>query len=466
MGMNASLFHVARRHIQAELSSPMMWLGVALSPLILAGMSGHGDFPVHGWFAVFFWCTATAVGWLIGLPLAVTMRLALMRIGMGRIAAVFVTAFVILFPITIALELLESLFLNHEFHPLNVARCYGHLLGASVIFALSLDYLVGRPADMRIGTDRWFAEALERSLALRHDAAPERESLASNTGRQIVQIMRSQLFWMMAATFYAAFTLLGPVGTYDALTIPERLGVFAVVFAIIIFVAGPPIVAMRIALSRRGWNIYGAIATAAAVGGLALCYPLHLILTGATGGTMSFFEAVTNYIVFTPALVLGAVLTYEIVTIGAGVPAEGGATLPDGRSPDIKAELLPDALDPAQGSSAFDQQAGAETHPRAAILELVPLEKRAHLVSLTAEDHYVRIATEKADHLVRMRMCDAVEQAAPLKGIRIHRSSWVALCAIKKLEREGRATFALLANGQRVRLSRAGVKLYRELVAV
>jgi DNA-binding LytR/AlgR family response regulator len=49
---------------------------------------------------------------------------------------------------------------------------------------------------------------------------------------------------------------------------------------------------------------------------------------------------------------------------------------------------------------------------------------------------------------------DAIDEMEPVKGICTHRSHWVALGAIKRVEREGARLFVVLRNGDRVPVSR------------
>ncbi len=464
---NATLLSLSARHILAELRSPMMWLAVALTPLVFMLVPDHIAHAGSYAEAAGFLGATTLVSWMVALPLVCTSRIWLIGLGVPRISAIVVSAAAALIPLSVLVETIEIAFFGGGIELLDIAHCYGHLVGAVVFFAVALDHLVGQPSEKRFGTDKWFAAARSASYALGPrrggpSAAIDRHPIA-RTKRHVLLMIRSDPFWIMAITFYAVFTLLGPVGTFEVLSLAERAGLFAMIFAILLIVAGPSIIFIRNVLAQRGWQRHIATALASALSGLALSYPLHLLVALTVGYPVTLALVLLNYVIYTPILILASVLSYELVMMGS----QRTAPEPASRAPDDGGPSGPQAHDVHEEGLPGDRPAAMQYGAfRAPILELLPAEKRAHLVSLTAEDHYVRITTEKADHLVRMRMSDAVEQAAPLKGIRIHRSAWVALCSIKSLEREGRATFAVLANGQRVRLSRAGVKLYRESMAV
>ncbi|MEE4208304.1 MAG: hypothetical protein V2I43_03440, partial [Parvularcula sp.] len=52
--------------------------------------------------------------------------------------------------------------------------------------------------------------------------------------------------------------------------------------------------------------------------------------------------------------------------------------------------------------------------------------RQKRLLALSAEDHYVRVATTGGEALVSARFGDAVEAVATLPGTQVHRSWWVA----------------------------------------
>ena len=77
------------------------------------------------------------------------------------------------------------------------------------------------------------------------------------------------------------------------------------------------------------------------------------------------------------------------------------------------------------------------------------------LVSITVRDHYVDIATSAGTESLLMRFGDAIAEAEPVVGLKVHRSHWVAEAAVTGTEREGPKLFVRLVNGQRLPVSRA-----------
>lgn len=77
-----------------------------------------------------------------------------------------------------------------------------------------------------------------------------------------------------------------------------------------------------------------------------------------------------------------------------------------------------------------------------------------NLVSLTMHDHYLEVVTDAGRDMILKRMSDAVAELAGYRGMRIHRSHWVALDAVTGLERSSGRTLAILLDGRRLPVSR------------
>jgi len=112
------------------------------------------------------------------------------------------------------------------------------------------------------------------------------------------------------------------------------------------------------------------------------------------------------------------------------------------------------------GALLNNQNEGSETTPkRAALYERLPPKLRsADIYALCAEDHYVRVITSKGDELILMRLSDAIKETARLKGLKPHRSWWVAEAGVNKVKKSE----ILLHTDQTVPISRTGMKLVRE----
>ncbi|WP_166417882.1 LytTR family DNA-binding domain-containing protein [Cochlodiniinecator piscidefendens] len=87
------------------------------------------------------------------------------------------------------------------------------------------------------------------------------------------------------------------------------------------------------------------------------------------------------------------------------------------------------------------------------------------LVSLSKQDHYLEVVTDKGSEVILLRMADAVAELAAYNGIRVHRSHWVAIDAIVGFERRDSRCFVLLKGGREVPVSRPNVTYVRGLAA-
>lgn len=96
----------------------------------------------------------------------------------------------------------------------------------------------------------------------------------------------------------------------------------------------------------------------------------------------------------------------------------------------------------------------------------VPLDKRGTVLSVSAEDHYIRIATTAGTALVRMAFTDALKLLASEKGDQCHRSHWVSFDAVQTLEkRSGGGCVAELLNGDRIPVSKSRAKEFQAILS-
>jgi hypothetical protein len=90
-----------------------------------------------------------------------------------------------------------------------------------------------------------------------------------------------------------------------------------------------------------------------------------------------------------------------------------------------------------------------------ALLDKLPHRlRRAQILALEAEDHYLRVHTDAGDALILIRLTDAIAAVDTLNGSRTHRSWWVSKDAVDTVARgDGRATLTL-SNGISAPVSR------------
>ena len=105
----------------------------------------------------------------------------------------------------------------------------------------------------------------------------------------------------------------------------------------------------------------------------------------------------------------------------------------------------------------------ASTRPAAALIDKLPARlKTAQIQALAAEDHYLRVHTDRGEALILMRLSDAAAACEGLDGARTHRSWWVARAAVRDaVKADGRATLTL-EDGVRAPVSRTYYPRLRE----
>ncbi|WP_166486076.1 LytTR family DNA-binding domain-containing protein [Jannaschia sp. CCS1] len=116
--------------------------------------------------------------------------------------------------------------------------------------------------------------------------------------------------------------------------------------------------------------------------------------------------------------------------------------------------LIISVLFHAIGTTLPDDAAGDRTP---ALLERLPLDKRGPLVALSSEDHYTRIRTTRGEELILIRLSDAIREAEPTPGLKVHRSHWVALDQVQAAARDGDRAVLTVTGGGDIPVSRANV---------
>lgn len=92
--------------------------------------------------------------------------------------------------------------------------------------------------------------------------------------------------------------------------------------------------------------------------------------------------------------------------------------------------------------------------PDASFQRRLPLDRRGALVRLEAQDHYLKVVTDVGEALILLRLSDAEAELAEFNGLRVHRSHWVAVGQVQKVQRrEGRLVLTM-QDGTEVPVSR------------
>lgn len=242
--------------------------------------------------------------------------------------------------------------------------------------------------------------------------------------REMQSSASSARFWIGLFCVVAVLTVSGPFDTAIEFTTPQRFAYWLGVAVSTYFLALICMVPVLLLAARRGWHwLIGAgaagIVSGVPVGLLVYCINTYIARNDA-GGVSDALRLIGICIVITVAV---ACLRHVLTT--------------DQNGPDPQADNSPSAP---------------------AILKRLPHDKRAAILTLNAQDHYVEVTTAKGRELILLRLADAIDELGPLDGMRIHRSWWVARTAVQGLDRDGGRMMVRLVDGGMAPVSRANEK--------
>lgn len=97
--------------------------------------------------------------------------------------------------------------------------------------------------------------------------------------------------------------------------------------------------------------------------------------------------------------------------------------------------------------------------------KLLPVSKRGHLLHLKASGNYTQVMTTAGTHLLRIGIGEA-ERATSAKGLRVHKSYWVARDEIMRLVYVSGNPQIVTQSGETIPVSRSAVPALRSILAV
>ncbi|MGC1503934.1 MAG: LytTR family DNA-binding domain-containing protein [Sulfitobacter sp.] len=112
--------------------------------------------------------------------------------------------------------------------------------------------------------------------------------------------------------------------------------------------------------------------------------------------------------------------------------------------------ILIDLARPVTGRPTAD-----DLDPQTRFLRRLPLADRGPLVRIEAQDHYLRVVTQRGAALILLRLSEAVDELGSAAGLQVHRSHWVALDAVTAHRREKGRDLLILSDGAEVPVSRS-----------
>ena len=115
-----------------------------------------------------------------------------------------------------------------------------------------------------------------------------------------------------------------------------------------------------------------------------------------------------------------------------------------------------------QSENQKSLKTASKIKPGRTFLNRLPHQLGDELYCFVMEDHYLKIYTSKGEHMLLMRMKDALVELADYDGLQVHRSWWVARDAVERVKKQSRSTFLVLNNGLEVPVSRTYLAKIKE----
>lgn len=242
------------------------------------------------------------------------------------------------------------------------------------------------------------------------------DTIMAETIAEIRGLARQRLFWigLLSAGFVIGLT--GPFGTYNALPPPIRIAYW--MFIVTTTFGLGYMVSFAISTIAEGRGL-GA-RTGLGIGAVAASIPVTVWLAG-------FHVAVFS----TPFWAGAFQLLPYVVVICLAVAALSEAV--------FRREVLPVSRPPSM--------------PKPTWLDQLPHHLGTKLISLHAQDHYVRAETELGGTMIRTTLHDAANDLGDY-GVRLHRSWWVARRAIKAYRYRNGAPVVVLQDGRELPVGR------------
>lgn len=184
--------------------------------------------------------------------------------------------------------------------------------------------------------------------------------------------------------------------------------------------------------------------------GIAL--PLTLLVSGASmvafglrGFSLAGVGTLFVLVLFVSLLMVG--INYLLAAQRRAGMADGAALL---RPAPALAQDAALAEDTALAASAVPPPPAGVVAPAEdrRFRDRLPLHlRRARLIAVASEDHYLRVHTDAGGALILLRLADALAELGNIPGAQTHRSWWVAGDVVERVERgAGRATLHLIGG--------------------
>jgi DNA-binding LytR/AlgR family response regulator len=245
-----------------------------------------------------------------------------------------------------------------------------------------------------------------------------------STLRELRRLARAPRTWVVLAVLSAVVGLVGPFGTFEVMSPLPRLAYWA---AIVVGTAtiGTLVAGFAEAVLARYLPLLVAAALAGALAGPPIAALVHLLNLAIFGAGAAGFD-------FLALSLYCAAISAAVTVLGAYLGRQQRPVAP---------VAAPEALEATAATPA--------------LLERLPQARQGRLLHLAVADHYVDVTTDRGTTLVLIRLSDAIRETAPVPGLQVHRSHWVALDAVRRGLRQAGKPLLELENGTLVPVSRS-----------
>ncbi len=240
------------------------------------------------------------------------------------------------------------------------------------------------------------------------------------TNKAAVKSLRGLTFWIITCGVTAVCFLSGPFGTFEALPNGFRL----IYWALIVFTSGLLSLWTHALIRIQQWASFSKIAFVSVIFGLLTAGLVILLSISLLPPIQKYPGHIELFSYSFPSATIIFLFTVLLSRVHEAAP---DAEVMGDKRPDLFARL--------------------EKHPNA-----------QRILSLCAQDHYVEITTEMGSELCLMRLNDAIAEAAPEEGLKIHRSHWVSKSAVEVLKTNGSSGQVHLVDGRILNVSQSRLK--------
>ena len=260
-----------------------------------------------------------------------------------------------------------------------------------------------------------------------------------STLRQLRENVSSPFFWIVLGTVILLASMAGPYHTLERFSLPERVVYWGTTLSLsTVLMTFLSVCAHGLAMSRAlHWSL---VATLAGIAGVLPVVATVYLAEGLVTG-------------FAP----GWLKTYSLATLISHVALSV-----------VAVTLIVNALIEFRDRGRTDAAPGPAVNEKIHVFSSTLLQSKLphHLghdiISVRAQDHYVKITTPKGSALVLMRLGDAIEELKPLNGLQVHRSWWINLSHVVQTRRGASGPELILDSNQIVPVGRSFRKAFRE----